>query len=64
MSISPPLTRELYVKLSLTMASETSIFLFGDRPESGSISQSDCLMEVALAIVSLMLPAMEKELGT
>jgi len=46
------------------MASETSIFMFGDRPESGSINQSDCLMEVALAIVSFMLPAIEKELGT
>ncbi len=64
MSISPPLTRELYAKLSLTMASETSIFLFGDSRKSGSISQSDCLMEVALAIVFFMLPAMEKELGT
>ena len=27
-------------------------------------SQSDCLMEMPLAIVSFTLPAMEKELGT
>jgi hypothetical protein len=33
-------------------------------PESLLDSQSDCLMEVALAIVFFMLPSMEKELGT
>jgi hypothetical protein len=41
-----------------------SYFTAATLPESLIDSQSNCLMEVALATVSFMLPAMEKELGT